>query len=113
LPLKTLVLYIYQSRGTMQYNKQPIIIPNLFFLLGNQSLRFFLSSKSSAAFDRAAPGEIDLDSTEGNTPILPRLLLIQRPSSLSRCHAAADWKFPLVGGEDSPSSASSAWNTSK
>jgi hypothetical protein len=32
LSLKTLVLYIYRSRGTMQYNQQPTIIPNLFFL---------------------------------------------------------------------------------
>jgi hypothetical protein len=28
LPLKTLVLYIYRLRGTMQYNQQ--FIPNLF-----------------------------------------------------------------------------------
>jgi hypothetical protein len=32
LPLKTLVLCIYQPRCTIQYNQQPIIICNLFFL---------------------------------------------------------------------------------
>jgi hypothetical protein len=68
---------------------QPTIIRNLLFLYGNQSLDFFRSSKSSAAFDRAAPGEIDLDSTGDNAPGSPWILLIQRLSSLSRRHALA------------------------
>jgi hypothetical protein len=106
LSLKTFVLYIYRLRGTMQYTTNNIC--NLFLQHGNQSLVFFRSSKSSAAFDRAAPGEIDLDSTGGRTPVSPRILLIQRHSSLSRRHAAADWKFPPAGGEDSSSSARSA-----
>jgi hypothetical protein len=72
LPLKTLVLYIPAERHNAI---QITIISNLFFLHGNQSLGFFSlsigfrSSKSSAIFDRAAPGEIDLDSTRGRAPI--------------------------------------------
>jgi hypothetical protein len=85
---------------------------NIFFLHDNQSLEFSLSSKSSATFDSAAPREIDLDSTRGNAPGSPQILLIRRLSSLSRRHALVDWKFPLVDGEDSPSSINSVWNTS-
>jgi hypothetical protein len=65
LPLKTLVLYIYWPRDNAI---QSTIIHNLFFLHSNQSLGFFLSSKSSAVFIHAAPGEIDLDSTGGHAP---------------------------------------------
>jgi hypothetical protein len=39
--------------------------------------------------------------------------LIRRHSSLSRHHTATDWKFPPADGEDSSSSARSAWNTLK
>jgi hypothetical protein len=39
--------------------------------------------------------------------------LIRQHSLLSHHHAAADWKFSLASGEDSPSFASSTWNTSK
>jgi hypothetical protein len=42
------------------------LVRNIFFLHGNQSLDFFRSSKSSATFDHAASGEIDLDYTEGS-----------------------------------------------
>jgi hypothetical protein len=68
--------------------------------------------KSSAGFDRAAPGEIDLDSTGGSTPGSPHILLIRRLLSLSHHHALANLKSLLADGEDSPSSANSAQNTS-
>jgi hypothetical protein len=109
LPLKTLVLYIYRPRGIMRYNQQLYSIYS--FLHGNQSL-VFLSSNSSPAFDRVAPGEADLDSIEDNAPGSPRVLLIWRLLSLSRRHALVDWKFSLVSGEDSPSSTNNAQNTS-
>jgi hypothetical protein len=53
---------------------------------GNQSLVFFHFRflKSFAAFDRAAPVEIDLDSTGGSALGSPWILLIQQLSSLSR-----------------------------
>jgi hypothetical protein len=68
--------------------------------------------KSSATFDRPAPGEMNLDSTGASTPGLPWILLIWSLSSLSRCHALADCKSLLADGEDSPSSANRAQNTS-
>jgi hypothetical protein len=104
LPFKTIVLYIYRSRGTMQYNQQLYVIYELRF--------FFLSSKSSATFDCAALGEIDLDSIGGSALGSPWILLIRRLSSLSRRHALADWKSPLADGEDSLSSANNAQYTS-
>jgi hypothetical protein len=38
--------------------------------------------------------------------------LIWRLSSLSHHHTLADWKYPLTGGEDSPSFTNNAQNTS-
>jgi hypothetical protein len=106
IPQDSYTLYIPPERHNAI---QPTIMRNLFFLHGNQSLRFFWSSKSSAAFDRATLGEIDLDSTGGRTPVSPRILLIRRHSSLSRRHAATDWKFLPASGEDSSSPRVAVW----
>jgi hypothetical protein len=84
----------------MQYNQQLYTIYS-FYMIIRDYIFFFWSSKSSVDLDRA---EIDLDSTGGSTPGSPLILLIWMLSSLSCHHALADWKFPLTGGEDSPSS---------
>jgi hypothetical protein len=102
LTLKTLVIYIYQPRGTMQYNQQLYVIYSSNIVIGAQG--FFLSSKSSTAFNRTAP--------RGSAPSSPWILLIWQLSSLSRRHALVYWKVPLAGGEDAPSSTSSTRNTS-
>jgi hypothetical protein len=72
LPLKTLVLYIYRLRRPMQYdqptnNYKKSILSTWSILPTRYPIRF-RSSKSSTAFIRAAPGEIDLDSTGGRSP---------------------------------------------
>jgi hypothetical protein len=58
---------------------------------------FFLSSKSSAAFNRAAPGEIDLDSTGGRAPyftadpIDPAAFVALASSCSNRLEVPACW----------------------
>jgi hypothetical protein len=106
LSLKTLILYIYRSRGTMQYNQQLYTIYSSYMIIRAYFFRFrFWSSKSFATFNHAAPGEINLDSTRGSAPGSLRIILVRRLLSPSCRHALIDWKFLLVGGEDSPSSA--------
>jgi hypothetical protein len=63
LPLKTLVLHIYRSRGTSNTTNHytQSILPTW------HQIRF-RSSKSSAAFIHVAPEEIDLDCIGGHTP---------------------------------------------
>jgi hypothetical protein len=71
-PQDSCTLYIPAER----YNIiQPIIILNLFFLHGNESIGFFLILKVFRR--RAAPGEIDLDSTGGSALGSPWILLIR------------------------------------
>jgi hypothetical protein len=106
LSLKTLILYIYWSRGRMQYNQQLYTIYSSYMIIRAYFFRFrFWSSKSFATFNHAAPGEINLDSTRGSAPGSLRIILVRRLLSPSCRHALIDWKFLLVDGEDSPSSA--------
>jgi hypothetical protein len=99
LPLKTLVLYIYRLTGTMQYNQKLYAIYSSYMLIRTY---FFDPQSLSLPSTTPPPGRSILTLA---TPGSPRILLIQRLSSLSRHHALVDWKFLLAGGEDSPPSA--------
>jgi hypothetical protein len=77
LALKTLVLYIYRPSGTMQYNQQPTIIPNQFFLYG---IRLGSDHRSLPLPSSAPTPGRSISTPPRAAPLVRRPILLIQPS---------------------------------